>query len=147
MIPSRWNGVLVADGYGIKVAVERRHLVVEDGVCEERHREKLARPTAGFKRFVVLGHSGFITLESLRWLKDVEAAFLQIDADGGIVAAWGPAGLDDARLRRAQAAALGNGVGMKVARELVRRKLEGQLTLLVRLPEGQASATVIRDNL
>ena len=147
MIPSRWNGVLVADGYGIKVAVERRHLVVEDGVCEERHREKLAKPTAGFKRFVVLGHSGFITLESLRWLKDVEAAFLQIDADGGIVAAWGPAGLDDARLRRAQAAAPGNGVGMKVARELVRRKLEGQLTLLARLPEGKASATALRDNL
>ncbi len=145
MIRSRRNGVLVAHGYGVKIAVERRHLIVEDGVCEERHRERHAKPTAGVRRFVVLGHTGFITLEALRWLRDVGVPFMQIDADGVVIAAWGPAGLDDSRLRRAQALASGNGVGMRVARELVRRKLEGQQVLLARLPEGQASAAVIRD--
>jgi CRISPR-associated endonuclease Cas1 len=78
---------------------------------------------------------------------DTGAAFIQIDADGEVIAAWGPMGLDDARLRRAQAVAPGNGVGMRVARELVRRKLEGQLKLLPRLPNGQASAAVISENL
>ncbi len=147
MIPSRRNGVLVAGGYGVRIAVERRHLVVEDGVCEERHRERYAKPTAGVRRFVVLGHTGFITLEALRWLRDVGVPFVQIDADGVVIAAWGPVGLNDARLRRMQALAPGNGVGMKVGRELVRRKLEGQLALLTRLPEGQPSAAVIRNSL
>lgn len=141
------NGVLIADGYGVRVAVERRHLVVEDGICDERHHGRFGKTTAKLKRLVVLGHTGFITLEALRWLKDVGAAFVQIDADGQVIVASGPRGLDDARLRRAQALALSNGVGMKVAQELVRRKLEGQLALLVRLPGGDASASVIHQSL
>jgi CRISPR associated protein, Cas1 family len=38
-------------------------------------------------------------------------------------------------------------MGMKVARELVRRKLEGQLRLLPRLPDAQASGAVLSENL
>ncbi len=145
--PTIKNGVLALTGYGLRVTVDRGHLVVADGICDERRSGRFARATSGLKRLVLLGHTGFITLEALRWLRDVGAAFVQIDADGGIVAAWGPAGLDDARLRRAQALAPGSGVGLKVARELVRRKLEGQLALLARLPDGQSSAAVIRENL
>jgi CRISPR-associated endonuclease Cas1 len=141
------DGVLCLDGYGVRVKVERGRLDVADGVCEERHRASLARATSRIKRLIVLGHTGFITLEALRWLRDVGVPFVQIDADGVVIAAWGPAGLDDARLRRAQALAPGNGIGFKVARELVRRKLEGQLALLTRFPEGHASAAVIRDSL
>src|SRR5713226_4071318 len=113
------NGVLVLDGYGLRVAVERRHLQMSDGICDERRSGRLSRATAGLKRLVVLGHTGFVTLEALRWLNDVGAAFVQIDADARVVVASSPAGLDDAQLRRAQALALNNGAGMKVARDLV----------------------------
>ena len=147
MVPSRRNGVLVADGYGVKVAVERRHLIVEDGVCNERHRGRFAKPTAGFKRFVLLGHTGFITLEALRWLRDIGVGLIQIDRDGQVLAAFGPVGLDDARLRRSQALASSNGVGMKIARELVRQKLNGQLSVLQRLPDTKIAAAVIRESL
>src|SRR5437773_1950913 len=118
MVPSRRNGVLTLAGYGLRVAVDRGHLAVADGICDQRRSDRLARATAGLKRLVLLGHTGFITLDALRWLRDVGAAFVQIDADGEVIAAWGPAGLDDPRLRRAQALAPGNGVGMKVARGL-----------------------------
>lgn len=147
MVSSPRNGVLVAHGYGVKVAVERRHLIVEDGVADERHRRRFAKPTARLKRFVLLGHTGFITLEALRWLKDVGAAFVQIDADGQVVVASGPVGLDDARLRRAQALAVTNGSGIKIARELVRRKLEGQLAVLTHLPDGPLGAGAAQQSL
>lgn len=113
------NGVLVLSGYGLRLTVKRRHLLVADGICDERRSARFARATAGLKRLVILGHSGFITLEALRWLRDLGVTFLQIDVNGEVVVATGPGGLDDARLRRAQALAPGNGVGMKVARELV----------------------------
>ncbi len=141
------QGVLALSGYGLRLAVNRGHLVAADGICDGRRSGRLARATAGLKRVVLLGHTGFITLEALRWLRDVGVPFVQIDADGVVIAAWGPIGLDDSRLRRAQALAPGNGVGLKIARELVRRKLEGQLALLARMPDGQASVAVIHENL
>jgi CRISPR-associated endonuclease Cas1 len=141
------NGILVLDGYGLRVSVERKHLAVADGICEERRAGRFSKATSSLKRLVVLGHTGSITFEALRWLKDVGAGFVQIDADGQLIAASGPPGLDDARLRRAQALAPSNGVGMTVAREVVRRKLEGQLALLVQLLNGQAPVAVIRQSL
>ncbi len=144
MLLSRRNGVLVADGYGVKVAVERRHLVVEDGLCEERHRERFAKPAAGFNRFVVLGHTGFVTLEALRWLNDVGAAFVQIDADGQVVAASAPAGLDDARLRRMQALALTHPVGLEVAKWICREKLNGQASVLGAMGAAEDARKAVR---
>jgi CRISPR-associated endonuclease Cas1 len=141
------NGLVVLSGYGLRVAVGRKHLLVEDGICDERRTRRLAKAPAGIRRLVVLGHTGFITLEALRWLHDVGAAFMQIDADGQVIVASGPMRLDDARLRRAQALAPTNGVGTGLARELVRRKLEGQLALLDRLHNGRASAPVIQNSL
>ncbi len=141
------NGVIIASGYGVRVAVGRKHLVVEDGICDERRARRFAKAPAGIKRLVVQGHTGFVSLEALRWLKDARAGFAQIDADGQIVAVWSPVGLDDSRLRRAQALAPTDGVGMKLARDLVRKKLEGQLALLDRFPGGNGSAPAIQTSL
>ncbi len=145
--PAISRGVLVVSGYGVQVTVRRGHLAIEDGIGDERRRMQLHRATSGLRRLVILGHSGFVTLEALRWLQDIGGAFVQIDADGRLIAASGPVGLDDARLRRAQALTVTNGVGIKMARDLVRRKLEGQLAVLARLPDVQTSANTIRKTL
>ena len=34
----------------------------------------------------MIGHTGFITLEAMRRLRDVGAAFMQIDSDSNVVA-------------------------------------------------------------
>ena len=102
------NGLLFVGGYGIRVVVEGGHLVVEDGIGGMRRRGRFARACAGIKRLVVVGHSGIISLEALRWLSDIGAAFVKIDSDGNLIAAIAPSGLDDARLRRAQALAFEN---------------------------------------
>jgi CRISPR-associated endonuclease Cas1 len=148
------SGLLVLSGYGIKVAVESGHLVVEDGVGSARRRGRFSRATAGFKRLVILGHSGIVSLEALRWLHDIGASFIQIDADGQLINCAGPAGLNDARLRRAQALAAetGNGtgsgtgtrpgIGFGIARDLIRQKLTGQVRVLEGL-RGKAAIQIV----
>lgn len=137
------NGVLVLGGYGLRIAVERGHLVVSDGIGRDRRGGTLNRATCDLKRLVVLGHSGTASLEALRWIHDVGAAFIQLDADGTVIVASGPSGLDDARLRRAQALAAANGTGIAIARDLLGSKLDGQGDVLTQLPETRQFITVI----
>ncbi len=141
--PAIKRGMLVLDGYGVRVAVERRHLVVADGLGRTRRWGRFSKATAGLKRLVVLGHTGTISFEALRWLHDIGAAFVQIDGDGQVITASGSVGLDDARLRRAQAMALFNGTGLTIARALVRKKLQEQATILKRLPGSEAPLMVV----
>jgi CRISPR-associated endonuclease Cas1 len=138
------NRVLALSGYGIRVTVERGHLYVEDGIGAERRTARFSRVTSGIRRLVVLGHSGVISFEALRWLNDLGAAFVQIDADGGLVSAAGPFGLDDARLRRAQTLALSNGVGLAIARNLIERKVKGQMDVLGWFPDAASKLVAVK---
>ena len=76
------NGVAVAGGYGVGISVWRGRLRVDDGIGENRRSRIYHRATSGLKRLVVLGHTGYVSLEGIRWLADVKAAYLQVDADG-----------------------------------------------------------------
>jgi len=130
------NGVIVLTGYGLRVAVERGHLNLGDGVGRSRRSGTFSRATCGIRRLIVVGHSGVISFEALRWLADIEASFAQVDADGRVIAAFGPTGLDDARLRRSQATALGTERAVELTKHLLRDKLIAQRDLLARLPES-----------
>jgi CRISPR-associated endonuclease Cas1 len=84
----------------------------------------------GLKRLVMIGSDGFITLEALRWLADQRAAFVMLDRQGKVIIVTGPLAPSDAKLRRAQALALGNGMALKISKELISQKLAGQSTLV-----------------
>jgi CRISPR-associated endonuclease Cas1 len=124
--------------------VERGHLCVEDGVGADRRRARFSRAERKLRRLVVIGHAGTISFDALRWLSDVGAGFVQIDNDGRVIVAAGPTGLQDARLRRAQAQAFENGLGLAIARELAREKLEGQRMVLDQLPGAEAARSAVR---
>jgi CRISPR-associated endonuclease Cas1 len=126
-LPVSRSGVCAVDGYGVKIRVERGRLLVSDSIGPLRREARLARATHGVRRLVVLGHSGFISLDGIRWLADVGIGFVQLDPDGRLLIASGGMGLDDPRLRRAQAMAFGQPSGMAVARALLDAKLAGQL--------------------
>ena len=136
--------ICVARGYGLKIHVHRGHLVVEDGVGRDRHTRRYNRVTGKLDRLVVIGHTGYITLEALRWLRDVDAGMLHIDEDGRLVAASAAAGPDLAALRRAQAVAAETPLGVEVARSVLAAKLSGQRANLDLLPRGAtvAAATI-----
>jgi CRISPR-associated endonuclease Cas1 len=129
------NGVVVAGGYGLKVRVWRGRLLVDDGVGPNRRSRLFHRATSGLKRLVVLGHTGYVSLEAFRWLADIKAAYLQIDADGRVLATFGPAGTDRPGLRRAQAIATQGDRALVLSRWLVDAKLAAQdATLMIVSP-------------
>ena len=127
-VPIR-SGTVMLSGYGIKVAVDRRHLAVSDGIGRQRRAGRFAKATSRIKRLVVLAQTGYVTLEAMRWLHDAKASFIQLDHDGTILTA-SIGGLDDARLRRAQALLPHTEHRLAIARELLEAKLKGQLAVL-----------------
>jgi CRISPR-associated endonuclease Cas1 len=126
----RKSGVLVLNGYGIRVQVNAGHLLLHDGIADERRTIRLPRVSHGLKRLVMIGSDGFITLEALRWISDVGAAFVMLDRRGKVLTVTGPVAPSDAKLRRAQALAINNGMALKISKELISQKLIGQSTLV-----------------
>src|SRR5229473_3619734 len=94
------HGVLTLFGYGIKVRVDRGHLLIEDGIGTDRRRVRLPRVGHGLRRLVVIGADGMVTLAALRWLADQDAAFVMLDRGGSVLATTGPVRPSTARLRR-----------------------------------------------
>ena len=125
--------VCVADGHGIKIRVERRHLIVEDGFGRSRRERRFHKATSGLKRVVIVGTTGYVSLEAVRWLADAKIPLIQIDPEGRLLTASQPMGSDRAALRRAQAWALTNDTGLQVVRYLLDRKLEGQAHIAAQL--------------
>jgi CRISPR-associated endonuclease Cas1 len=139
----RKSGVLVLNGYGIRVQVNAGHLLLHDGIADERRTIRLPRVNHGLKRLVMIGSDGFITLEALRWISDVGAAFVMLDRRGKVLAITGPVSSSDAKLRRAQALALGNGTALKISMELISQKLAGQELLVRDMLHDAATADAI----
>jgi CRISPR-associated endonuclease Cas1 len=120
------SGVVTLFGYGASARVERGHLILNDGIGMNRRQGRFPRVRHGLKRLVVIGSSGMVTFEALRWLSDQDAAFVMLDRDGSVLAVSGPVGPSDARLRRAQSLAHHSGVAKQIASQLISQKLEGQ---------------------
>ena len=111
-------GVLVVDGFGISLSVRYGKLRVEDGIGRQRRSLDLDRAGSGVERLVLIGHAGALTLEALRWLRAIGAAFVQIGRDGELITHSVPFGYDGHPIRRAQALAVTNGLDLAIAREL-----------------------------
>lgn len=139
------SGVCVVDGYGLRVVVERGRLVISDGIGPHRRKSQFARAMVGMRRLVVLGHTGFITLDALRWLGDVGVGLIHLDPDGRVLVSSAIFGLDDPRLRRAQALAWNTPTGLGIARDLLRLKLNGQARVAGDLPGGAAALATIEE--
>jgi CRISPR-associated endonuclease Cas1 len=79
---------------------------------------------------VLIGEDGFVTLAALKWLSDQDISFLTLERNGKPLCVTGPARPSEAKLRRAQALAISNGVGLEICRQLIEAKLKGQEQVL-----------------
>lgn len=127
------SGVLFLAGYPVTLRMERGHLVAEDGIGEDRRRIRIPRAQRELKRVVVHGHSGTVSFDALRWLQDVNAAFIHIDNDGTILTTSAPVGVPDPRMLRGQVLAIEGTKGIEILRPLLKTKILGQFQLLDRL--------------
>jgi CRISPR-associated endonuclease Cas1 len=67
-----------------------------------------------------------VTLSALKWLADVGVSFVMLNRTGEVLFVTGPVASSDVRLRRSQALAHSSGAALRIARELIDKKLEGQ---------------------
>lgn len=138
------DAIAVVDGYGVAIKVHRGHLVVEDGIGMHRRERRYTRGSRQLRRLVVLGHTGIITLDAIRWCHDVGITITQIDTDGRVLTASSPKTHDDARLRRTQALAAGTETGLTITRYLLTVKLHGQAANAESRLDAPDVAAVIR---
>jgi CRISPR-associated endonuclease Cas1 len=141
--PIRKSGVLVLNGWGIRVQVQAGHLCVEDGIADERRKVRLAKVGHGLRRLVCIGSEFFITGEALLWLGAQEIAFVNLDRRGKVIVVCGPVSPSEAKLRRAQALALGNGTALEISKKLISQKLAGQELLVRDMLHDPATADAI----
>src|SRR5262249_49332616 len=109
----------------------------------ERRNFRLPRIGHHLKRLVVIGSDGFISLAALRWLADQDASFIMLERNGKVLCVTGPLRSCESKLRRAQALALTNDVGLEICRALVDSKLQGQGKVLRESLGHESTADVI----
>ena len=137
--------VVVVDGDGVKVRIERGHLEVSDGLGPYRRVRRYAKATHGLSRVVVIGASGSVSLDAMRWCGAVGIGIVVIDPrDGAVLITSGACSVDDARLRRSQALALATDAGLAVARYLIGTKLAGQAAVAEELDDPNTAETIRR---
>jgi CRISPR-associated protein Cas1 len=127
------HGVVVLVGFGIKVRVDRGHLILEDGIGDDRRAGRFPRVHHGLRRIVVIGDDGMVSLAALQWLADQKIAFSMLDRNGSVLLSTGPVAASDTRLRRAQACAPHLPAALDVVKTLIRQKLSGQEALVRRM--------------
>ena len=141
--PISKTGVLTLRGFGVRVRVRCGHLEIQDGVGADRRKIRLPRVGHALRRVVCISQDGFVTLSALKWLADVDASLTMLDRRGKVLFVTGPTASSDARLRRCQALALGNGAGLEISRRLIDAKLEGEERVIRERLNDPATAQVI----
>jgi CRISPR-associated endonuclease Cas1 len=141
------GGICVAHGCGLKIYVHRGYLVVHDGIGRDRRTRRYHRITSKVRRLALIGHTGYITLDALRWLHDIGAALVHIDADAQLITTSTATGPGHAALRRAQALATTSQAGIEIARSLLNAKLSGQASILAELAAAPRARDVIKRSL
>jgi CRISPR-associated endonuclease Cas1 len=119
------------------------HLEIEDGIGPERRKFRLARMGHGLKRVVCIGSDGFVSLAALKWLAAQDACFVLLERNGKVQCVTGPVRPSEAKLRRSQALAAGNGIGLDIARTLIEAKLSGEERVLREQLNSPIAADVI----
>jgi CRISPR-associated protein Cas1 len=144
---------LILTGHGAGLKVERDALVVSEGHTHYPQTpliHTLYRGMHDVTRIVCLNPSGMLSFAAITWCAAQGIALLLLDRNGAVLSAFTPEAESDATLRRAQYLAASTGRDLEIARELVRRKVEGQRETLLahpRLPDAACAAGVLTDAL
>ena len=135
--------VLTVSGFGVKIRMQAGHLEIDHGVGTDRHNVRLPRVRHGLERLVCIGSDGFVSLAALKWLAAQNASFVLLERNGQVQFVTGPVRPSEAKLRRSQALAAGNGIGLEIARTLIEAKLSGEERVLREQLNSPAAADVI----
>jgi CRISPR-associated endonuclease Cas1 len=145
IFPDPGRVVRVVDGYGVRVRVHHGRLQVEDGIGRQRRSVTYARATCPFRRLLILGHTGYISLEAIRWCWDLGVGIVQVDTDRNLLLTSARREVATNRLRRVQALAPYTELGVETAQLVMRTKLGGQQSVARDLVGDGTTASTIGD--
>lgn len=118
--PRQIGPCLIIEGFGAKLTTEKGHLVIHDGFGPHRRTVKLPRIERTVRRIMWVALDGYVTVDAIRWMRDVDISFVMVDPKGEVLMLSGQAP-NESRLRRCQAAG-----SVNAARYLITEKLRGQ---------------------
>lgn len=137
--------VMVVDGWGVSLKVNRGHLLVSDGLGPHRRERQISRVERELKRIIILNAKGTVTFDAIRWCDALGIQVIYADKDGSPILAT-TARNEDVRLRRAQAFAGAGGpheeTGLRIVKEILSRKLSGQAANLRNMGHEKAAQDV-----
>jgi CRISP-associated protein Cas1 len=153
-----WNAanedasLMIADGKSVTVQVHSGVLVVTDGPMGSKRTRKLARVPRKVKHLAILTDHGYISLDAMAWMDNVEMTWEIIDRSGRVPRVLGTSGhMVNPHLMRRQAMCApgmpGAFTGVKIWRLLITQKLQGQAENAERIFGDLATAEFIREQI
>jgi CRISPR-associated endonuclease Cas1 len=140
--PARFapDGVVVIDGYGAHLKVEKGSLRISDGVGAHRRERSFSRAQAP-SAVVVQAHGGSVSLDAIKWLTGlgVPLTFCSPNAERVLLASP-PQRPVDAALLRAQLRAKDDETGIELCRQVLTQKVEGQAQVADQLLDARKIA-------
>jgi|GEM_PF-937444 len=127
------RNVLVVDGFGVSMNVERGHLIVKDGFIADGELREIHFPRGRCEvdRIIVRASAGTVSIAAIDWCNRMGITVAFIGSDSRLMNCLIPDGPHDGPLRRAQAVSGTTDDGLRLARWLLRRKLESQRAAIV----------------
>jgi hypothetical protein len=104
--------IAIVDGWGCHVGVSRGELLLRDGMSRCRRERRYPKVGSGLRRVLILSDAS-ITTAALRWCASTGVAVAIVGPDTKLLAT-SAGGIGDARLRRQQALAPNNEVGLAI---------------------------------
>lgn len=142
------DGTVSLWGYGVAITVARGHLVLVDGIGDERRTLRLSKADRPKRITVIVESGGYVSLDAIHWLTTTgTSSLVLLSRDGSVLGAIGPRRLDDAKLRRAQALAPWSGADVEIARHVFASKVAGQGHVLASRSRGHPDFTPVADRL
>jgi CRISPR-associated endonuclease Cas1 len=126
--------VLVLEGYDARMYVERGHLVTRDGFANEgKVREtRFPRGRCSVERIVIRAPGGTISMGAIDWCARMGIAVSFVTSDSTLLNCLVPDAPHDGRVKRAQAVSAVTDDAVRLARYLLGKKLDSQISAIER---------------
>jgi CRISPR-associated protein Cas1 len=130
--PLSQGKILVVDGYGVEIRVERSHLRIRTGSFGSAESEdiEISRGRIGMDRLVVFCRYGTISLDAIDWCHRAGVPIAFVGSDSRLINCVVPDQAHDGPVKRAQALSATTDDALRLARLILTRKFMSQIHAL-----------------
>jgi CRISPR/Cas system-associated endonuclease Cas1 len=127
------GSILVVEGYSASLNVERGHLIVRDGFTQQDRREiHFPRGRCDVQRIVIRAPGRTISMEAINWCSHMGIAISFVDSSSRLLNCMIPDVPHDGPVKRAQAVSAVTDDAVTLARYLLGKKMDAQISTMER---------------